>query len=268
MALTDNIVGCWSPSVRGSGYLLPGLANNNSLTLYNTAATAWVSSSIRGNSGRMVEFDGVNDYAGTASRIRFEQQATLSMWLSIITAPGAGTDKIIAELSSNFTVTNGWILTVEPTSFLGYCSNVGSTFNGSRFAYAYSVGVPFHAVLNYNRARAGAANVVEMWVNGSKVSQTQLLFSNVSGANFTFDRVFFGARDGGSVVPCNFRMGEALLFKRNLTEPEIVELYRRGNGAIGRELTGQTRRRVYGFVPAGFRAYWVQQKSRVIGGGV
>ena len=268
MALTDGIVGCWSPSVRGSGYLVPGLANNNSLTLYNTAATAWVSSAIRGNSGRMVEFDGVNDYAGTASRIRFEQQATLSMWLNIITAPGAGLDEIIAELSSNYTVTNGFLCTIESASFASYCSNVGSTFNGSRFAYAYTVGVPFHAVLNYNRARGTAANVVEMWVNGAKVSQTQLLTANVAGSNFAFDRVFFGARDGGSVAPGNFRMGETVLFRRNLTEPEIADLYQRGNGAIGRELTGQTRRRVYGFVPAGFRAYWVQQKSRVIGGGV
>jgi hypothetical protein len=40
------------------------------------------------------------------------------------------------------------------------------------------------------------------------------------------------------------------LYSRALTGAEVRELYRQGNGAIGRALTGQTRRRTYGFVAA------------------
>ena len=55
---------------------------------------------------------------------------------------------------------------------------------------------------------------------------------------------------------------------RAIADAEAAELYRLGNGAIGRQLTGQTRRRVYGFVPAGFKAYWARRNSQIIGGGV
>ena len=66
----------------------------------------------------------------------------------------------------------------------------------------------------------------------------------------------------------NSDIGEVAVYQRALTQPEVLELFRRGNGAIGRELTGQTRRRVYGFVPAGFKAYWARRQSQIIGGGV
>jgi hypothetical protein len=64
------------------------------------------------------------------------------------------------------------------------------------------------------------------------------------------------------------QIGEIAIFERALADAEFADLYRRGNGAIGRALTGQTRRRTYGFVAAGFRPYWAARRTQVIGGGV
>jgi hypothetical protein len=66
----------------------------------------------------------------------------------------------------------------------------------------------------------------------------------------------------------NGLVGEVCVWNRPLGSAEIYDLYRRGNGAIGRELTGQTRRRTYGFVAAGFRPYWAARRTQIIGGGV
>ena len=48
----------------------------------------------------------------------------------------------------------------------------------------------------------------------------------------------------------NAIFGECAIYNRPLADAEISDLYRQGNGAIGRQLTGQTRRRVYGFAPS------------------
>ena len=75
----------------------------------------------------------------------------------------------------------------------------------------------------------------------------------------------FGDFAGGYT---NALVGEVTIYQRALTQPEIYEVFRSGNGAIGRQLTGQTRRRVYGFVPAAFRAYWARRQNQIVGGGV
>ena len=66
----------------------------------------------------------------------------------------------------------------------------------------------------------------------------------------------------------NGLVGEVCVWNRALTQPEVLEWFRRGNGAIGRQLTGQTRRRTYGFVAAGFKPYWARRQNQIIGGGV
>ena len=57
-SLKQGLVGCWIPSISGSGLLLPDLSgrgNNGALT--NMDASDWVSSQY----GRALDFDGVND---------------------------------------------------------------------------------------------------------------------------------------------------------------------------------------------------------------
>ena len=251
MALTDNIVGCWSPSVRGSGLLLPELVNSAHATLTNfDQSTAWEPASVRGVSGRTNRHDGSNDFAtGSPRTIIGLGDMTFTAWVLVRSGYGV-------LCHSNWSAGMLW-----------YAGNVGAAVVNQGIYFANSataaVGV---ASMTYNIwhhigwCRRGTS--LDIYLNGrldvTRTSNTGPTFAN------TLD---WGGYSGGSEwLPGS--IGERAIWRRALTAPEIADIYRRGNGAIGRELTGQTRRRVYGFVPAGFKAYWVQQKSRVIGGGV
>ena len=58
-SLKQGLVGCWIPSISGSGLLLPDLSmRGNNGVLTGMDASDWVAS----GSGRALDFDGVNDY--------------------------------------------------------------------------------------------------------------------------------------------------------------------------------------------------------------
>lgn len=78
-SLKLGLVGCWIPSVSGSGLLLPDLSgrgNNGALT--NMDASDWVSS----GSGMALDFDGVNDYVDAGDCCDFTSGfMTISAWI-------------------------------------------------------------------------------------------------------------------------------------------------------------------------------------------
>lgn len=65
MALSDNLIGLWTPWLGATGYrLIDRSPYYNHATLNNMDATsAWVASTIRGQSGHSLAFDGSNDFA-------------------------------------------------------------------------------------------------------------------------------------------------------------------------------------------------------------
>jgi len=259
MALTDNIIGCWSPSVRGSGYLLPDLSGRgNHGTLTNMAGDDWVGASVRGVSGRELDFDGANDYivVGTSNGLwaSLTGALTVSCWIRV--SNNGGLRAICAASTSGhvapFAVTYGFL---DAGKF-----QLWNTAAGASVASSQSIndGKWHHCVAT----RGGAGSFI--FIDGAQ-SNSAAGTTGQTDATATLSIGRFGGFNG---YYADFRISEVVIYNRALTATEIAELYRRGNGAIGRELTGQTRRRVYGFVPAGFRPYWVRQKSQIIGGGV
>ena len=70
MALSDGLVGYWSPWLGSSGYRLldrTAYANHGSLVNMD-AGTDWIGATIQGRSGYALDFDGTNDYVSLTSK--------------------------------------------------------------------------------------------------------------------------------------------------------------------------------------------------------
>jgi hypothetical protein len=99
----------------------------------------------------------------------------------------------------------------------------------------------------------------------SGLSQTNL--SGASGGfvgSFRAFRLGQGSADAGR--GWDGLIGATIVFARQLAAAEIWQVYQAG--PAGEWISRQTPRRVYGFVPAGFKAYWARRNSQIIGGGV
>ena len=236
MALTDGIVGCWSPSVRGSGYLLPDLSGRgNHGTLTNMAGDDWVGASVRGVSGTVLDYDGSNDHVKMLRPVSFGSRWAISVWFAV----------------GNTSQTNKYLLSATTTGndnsyaiLYGYVSQTIEFYSqtaGYRTSSQITVSdTNWHHVV-YTQGGQGLRGYLDGVLVASNTA-TASLPSPVNNYIATFDPGFGNWFTG--------RVGEVAFYGAELTSPQVVELYRRGNGAIGRELTGQTRRRVYGFVPS------------------
>lgn len=249
MALTDGIIGCWSPSIRGSGYLLPDLARGNHGTLTNMSVTDWAGASISGRSGQVLSYndntiDKRTDIGKQLPGVAGLRELTVTMWARRRASNGiANAGQVVGG--------NYW--------------NVVPFSDGNVY---FQISPNFVSVAdNVTTWRFWAMTLTGSTIRGyrdgvSVVSGTGPATVPTVAANFVIGTY------PGITLKANSDIGEVAVYQRALTQPEVLELFRRGNGAIGRELTGQTRRRVYGFVPAGFRAYWARRQNQIIGGGV
>ena len=261
MALTDGIIGCWSPSIRGSGYLLPDLARGNHGTLTNMdAGTDWPGATVRGVSGRVVDYDGTNDFVncGTNLNPALTGPLTISFWGAFRTRNATTT--LIGNIASDGN--NGLALAIGVTA-----NKLTWVQNGASFD-ATSTGTITDANWHHvalTRSGATGSWTITFAIDGVFSAHTTAANPPAASLNGTLSIGRPGSYNGNYA---NAQIAETALYQRALTQPEVLELFRRGNGAIGRELTGQTRRRVYGFVPAGFKAYWARRQNQIIGGGV
>ena len=260
MALLDNIIGCWSPSVRGSGYLLPDLSGrgNHGILTNMDAGTDWPGAAVRGVHGRVLDFDGTDDYvARTSPQFELVSPFTVSVWYRPVIRRLYGgivsTFNAFSELA-----TSGWII------YDGSGGNNGAM--GLILGGVICNTASGNSVLNEWQQyvavfRQGAA---KLYRNGA---QQALSATNLGAASYTgTTQLKIGSYTTASGRN-SCQIGEVAIYNGELTQPDAVELYRRGNGAIGRMLTGQTRRTVYGsglrFQPA-----WVTRRSQIIGGGL
>ena len=264
MALTDGIVGCWSPSVRGSGYLLPDLVRGNHGTLTNMdAGTDWPGTAVRGVHGRVLDFDGTDDYVAITRNL-FSGLAVVSV--SFWGQPRTTTDRVEITQGTDSLNRCGFAFSEDGNAYV--VPNFSGTATGFGFSAWSGFGVSsfLHGVFIYNAIGSTNADRGKIYLNG--IRQTLSFVGTLpTTAISQAGTPFIGARPGPSSYS-NGRIGEVAVWNRELTPAEIRDLHRSGNGAIGRQLTGQTRRRVYGFAPAGFRAYWARRNSQIIGGGV
>jgi len=224
------------------------------------AGTDWPGATVRGVSGRGIDYDGTNDYTDCGSRLNTacDGAVSVSMWLQMnkqnalqYLFANVGAAGQNANVGLIFTSANrvGW--TQQATSI----DATGNTITDTAW----------HHVCATRSGSTGSWSI-GIWVDGV-VTTTSTAVNPTAAANN--GAITFARAGSFAAVYAQAAIGETALYQRALTQPEVLELFRRGNGAIGRELTGQTRRRVYEFVPAaGFRAYWARRQNQIIGGGV
>ena len=227
MSLTGGIIGCWSPSLGATGYLLRDVSGqNNHGTLTNMdPGTDWVAS----EKGLALDFDGSNDYIQTAPARGLQganSEVTFAAWVSV----KAGYHKLFDDLSG----LNGVIW---------YVATTGNLNGGQQIALGGKYPMFSNTRLTANRW----AFVSFSWKNPQV---TFYLNGNVDGVttgtnNPTFSVSQFRWGGSGGLETTNGNVGECCLWSRSLEASEHLELYRRGNGWLGRELTGMNQRRTY-----------------------
>jgi hypothetical protein len=253
MALTDNIIACYSPSVRGSGLLLPdltGRGNHGTLTNFDQA-TAWEPAAIRGVSGRTNRHDGSNDYVtGSARAIIGLGDMSWCAWVLVRSGYG-----VLAH--SNWTAGMLWYVGNAGAGVV----NQGIYFANNATAAVGSTSLTYNVWNHVGWCRRGTS--LDIYLNG------RLDVTRTSNTGPTFANTLDWGGYAGSSEWLPGSIGERAVFNRALTAAEFYEIFRRGNGAIGRELTGQSWRRSYALkVPAAVvKSYLFANRGQVIGGG-
>ena len=238
---------------------LSGRGNHGTLTNMD-AGTDWPGAAVLGVHGRVLDFDGTNDFVncGTNLNPALTTEMSIVVWVALrIRSSAASIISNIATVGNNgFALAIG--LTTDKLSWLQNGATVDATSTGT-----ISDANWHHVALT----RTGSTGnwTITFGIDGVFSTHTTSVNPVASSLNGTLSI----GRAGSFVGPgVNAQIGELAIYRRALPQAEIRDLFRSGNGAIGRQLTGQTRRRVYGFVPAGFKAYWARRQNQIIGGGV
>ena len=220
--------------MRGSGYLLPDLSGrgNHGVLTNMDIATAWEPAAVRGQHGRTNRHDGTNDYiTGSPRAIIGLGDQSWCAW--VLVRSGFG---VLAH--------SNW----QP-GMLWYAGNVGTGavnqgiyFANSATAAAGATAITYNVWSHVGWCRRGTS--LDIYLNG------RLDATRTSNTGPTFGSSLDWGGYGGSSEFFPGSIGERAVFNRALTAAEFAEIYRQGNGAIGRQLAGQTRQRTYGFVPA------------------
>jgi len=231
--------------VRGSGYLLPDLSGrgNHGVLQNMDAGTDWPGAAVRGVHGRVLDCDGSNDQAVTALALPAASSRTVAMWVLARTTANYC-------FGTNFGFSNSGL-------FLGIEVNLLTV---TQFGATIRDTTTFPANVWQHICTAHVGNSYRLYRNGVLVNSGTMTTTPVAAV------AYLGSYGGGGYF--NGQIGESLFFQRAISDAEVHAIYRQGNGAIGRQLTGQTQRRVYGFVPAGFKPYWARRQNQIIGGGV
>jgi hypothetical protein len=233
MALTDGIVGCWSPSLGASGYrLLDRSGRGKHGTLNNMDSTDWTGTPV----GLALDYDGAADNV-SFSTITLTGAFSVSCWCLKRTNGSLNEREIIG----NTTDGNVWIGFTSTTTLMSGTTSGAKTFSGSIANNAIN-----HVVVTRD-----AGNTARVFINGVESSTGGLSMTGNMPINELGQ--YLNGTSGNAPYSWDGWISETAFYTRALTAAEIRELYRRGNGAIGRELTGQARRRTYGFVATGAR---------------
>jgi len=151
--------------------------------------------------------------------------------------------------------------------FLFAARESGALFSLFRVAIS---NVNYNARVNYNLA----AGQWYLWVGRRQGDTVSLLqptvgSGSVTGASGTVTHQAAPRLGSGlDFSGCRGWYGPVAVWQRAIADAEAWQWYNSGIWYLERQLTGQTRRRVYGFVPAGFKAYWARRQNQIIGGGV
>ena len=244
MALLDGIIGCWSPSLGATGYRLLDRSqydNHGALTNMD-AGTDWVASSV----GVVLDFDGTNDYISIGSPQSISgayPRFTKCLW--VLVRQTASQRYLFADFNAGGTVSR--LSISHDTKFKAF-QNTATALTGTTTLTTnqwYMV-----TVTRNDGTGASSTGSMILYVNGMAEASTTYSYTSpslqASGEQLARSNAAFGDYP-------NAQIGEAAMWQRDLSPAEIAQLYKAGNGCLGRELTGVNRRRRFGRAATGVR---------------
>jgi hypothetical protein len=248
-SLKQGLVGCWIPSVSGSGLLLPDLARGNHGVLTNMDASDWVS----GQYGRALDFDGVNDYVTTAdSPFDFTDKFSVAFWCKLV--------------SGRFLVTKGNMgLNGYGFDFGGFTANHIEFLvvqNSSNYLNrgAANPGGWVHVCGMFDSSVIGAGRNM-LFLNGIQQTGTVTSSGTVTSVTTNNANLIIGSSSELSVY-LNAQFDDIRAYSRILTYQEIRLLASRpGIGLV------PERRRTIQFQQQQFSPAW-SRRQQLIGSGV
>lgn len=254
MALSEGLVGYWSPWLGSSGYrLLDRTAYANHGTLTNMDAGAdWVGATVQGKSGYALDFDGTNDFVNySATTGKIPNYISVGCWFRtsqtttgrLTTKPRVASSQQAYSLAINLTAGRvSWIVNTSVTN-----ATIASTTTINTNAWFFVVGT-------YDGTTS------RLFVNGTQETSVGLTGSIL----YTNDLPFQVGRFDALGQYFAGQIGGLWLWERSLTATEVRQLYRVDPGWYR-----PYAKRSIGFAAvAGFKAYWHRRQSQLIGGGV
>ena len=216
MALLDGIIGCWSLSLRGTGYIIPDLI-------------------FYANTGTLNNFVPGDSWAGSSQGL-------------VLLHPGA--------TQSRMTVTGSDATTIWTISWWQNFSDLTSGGNTNPTIFSFGSGAythtPYNGTLTFYQERPNdrlqGNYVANQW-------QNVIISENGSSADLFLDGTLVGTFTGGSAsnMSQGFQFGnvfasgsslqaryagEFILWNRPISSAEANKVFTLGNGAIGREIIG------------------------------
>jgi len=212
MALTDGILGCWSPGVKGSGYLLPDLSSRgNHGALTGMTAADWVPSPVRGRHQTCVQGDASNNLITTALRLPISNMS-YGGWINPTALLGFPNNRPFGEADSSGGL-SGSSLLIEQTGAYVVCRGGTATDISARTASANPLRTwCLYVVVLGNRP--------ELYKNGVLIgssSGTTIASRNIGFRVLADDQVNLGLGWNGLV-------GEICVWNRPLSQPENQKL--------------------------------------------
>jgi hypothetical protein len=266
MALLDGLLHCYTPSLGPTGYRLidrgPRRINGTTTTV---TPSNWRATGAARNSRWSLSVSGTQSFAdcGTVPAV---SRRSLSVWFR--TAENLnGSGVLLRTLCQGGVSAVGQSFTVGIGSGNTVAQAVGATYlfvsqNGGAASVAgYNDDWWHHVIVRH------IDSTWDMVIDGRRVSLSHVNMGTTPAAGpMTIGTLTDGTQGWNGWI------GEYAFWDRWLTESESNEIFRRGDGAIGRALTGQSGRRsqVSMAIAAGGATPWryARQRSRIIGGGI
>lgn len=225
-SLKQGLVGCWIPSVSGSGLLLPDLSGRgNNGSLVGMDASDWVS----GQYGRALDFDGSNDQvtAGAVNSFSFMQNThvwTCSTWLKLSSTASA--QQIIGNTPFD-SADKGFALFYETGRGLGNgVIRAGVTRASGVAANTYQFRSADNSIANtsWYHVCAGMSGqgLPFIFINGVSQAITVLASDTTLSTGDSTRILGMGYSPYTSIlIPLAGQLDDIRIYSRVLTEPEI-----------------------------------------------
>ena len=231
MALLDGLLHCYTPSLGPTGYRLIDRGPRRIHGTTTTVATGnWVASGLARPSGWSLSVSGAQSYTGCGG-ISASSARTLSGWFR--------TSVVLAASGQHYFVEGGAAVLNQSFTLGMIDGRLVGAGAGNFFAITQRGQVVLSAGWNdgfWHHAFAWhIGNDYTLYIDGKPAATGTMTTTPTSGSVTVGDLVGGGAAWSGSI-------GEIAYWQRASTAAEAMDIFRRGDGGLGRMLTGQSYR--------------------------